>query len=121
MEGAVTMRSFTLTRQLRGKAITAAVTDTGRGVQVLLAGGDAPHIGAVGILSSDGKIAVTEFAAHREGILCRRWCCALAEAGLAPAVVSAGIHYDAATSDQIQAVIAESESLLAEAVELLHR
>ena len=55
------MHSFTLTRDFRGRSITAAVTDTGQGVQVLLSGGDTPHIGAVGVLSPDGKIPLPSF------------------------------------------------------------
>lgn len=119
MEGAARMRSFTLTRDFRGRSITAAVTDTGQGVQVLLSGGDAPHIGAVGVLSPDGKIAVTEFSAHREGVLCRQWCRAFWNAGIAPAAVSAGVHYDAAAAAEIQRVVALCESLLKETIRKL--
>lgn len=120
MEGAARMRSFTLTRDFRGRSITAAVTDTGQGVQVLLSGGDAPHIGAVGVLSPDGKIAVTEFSAHREGVLCCQWCRAFWNAGLAPAAVSAGVHYDAAAAAEIQSVMALCESLLKESIRKLN-
>lgn len=120
MEGAVEMRSFTLTRDFRGRSITAAVTDTGQGVQVLLSGGDAPHIGAVGVLSPDGKIAITEFSAHREGVLCRQWCRAFWNAGIAPAAVSAGVHYDAAAAAEIQSVMALCESLLKETIRKLN-
>ena len=114
------MHSFTLTRDFRGRSITAAVTDTGQGVQVLLSGGDAPHIGAVGVLSPDGKIAVTEFSAHREGVLCRQWCRAFWNAGIAPAAVSAGLHYDAAAAAEIQSVMALCESLLKESIRKLN-
>ena len=113
------MHSFTLTRDFRGRSITAAVTDTGQGVQVLLSGGDAPHIGAAGVLSPDGKIAVTEFSAHREGVLCRQWCRAFWNAGIAPAAVSAGVHYDAAAAAEIQSVMALCESLLKESIRKL--
>ena len=106
------MKTFHAERIFRGKSITvdAAVTDSG--VQIGLFGGDKPHIGAVGILAPDGKITVTEFEGHKEGILCQQWCEALAKAGCIPSVVSAGVHYDNASKEEIVQVVRLCNALL---------
>ena len=99
------MKTFHAERTFRGKSIMVDATVTDGGVQIGLFGGDKPHIGAVGILAPDGKITVTEFEGHKEDILCQQWCEALAKAGCAPAVVSAGVHYDKASKEEIEQIV----------------
>lgn len=99
------MKTFHAERIFRGKNITVDVTATDGGVQIGLFGGDRPHIGAVGIVNPAGKITVTQFERHKEGILCQQWCEALAKAGRAPAVVSVGIHYDNASKEEIVQIV----------------
>lgn len=108
------MKHILCERQFRGKTITAELTVTDSGVQIGLFGGDKPHIGAVGIVDPAGKITVTQFEEHREGILCQQWCKALANAGCTPAAVSAGIHYDNASKDEIRQVVRLCGELLEE-------
>lgn len=105
MEGDERVKTFHAERTFRGKRITADATVTENGVQIGLFGGDKPHIGAVGILDPNGAVAVTEFEGHKEGILCRQWCEALAKAGCTPAVVSAGVHYDKVGKEEIVQVV----------------
>lgn len=99
------MKTFHAERTFRGKNIMVDATVTDAGIQIGLFGGDKPHIGAVGILAPDGNITVTQFENHREGTLCQQWCEALAKAGHAPAVVSAGVHYDNASKEEIVQII----------------
>ena len=106
------MKHFTNEQMFRGKPITAEFTVTERGVQVSLYGGDKPHIGAVGIAAPDGKITVTQFEGHKEGILCQQWCEELFKAASRPVVVSAGIHYDNASKEEILQVVEISNVLL---------
>lgn len=106
------MKHFTHEQMFRGKPITAEITVTDCGVQVGLYGGDKPHIGAVGILDPAGKIMVTQFETHREGILCQQWCEALAKTGYTPAVVSAGVHYDKASKEEIVQIVQLCHELL---------
>ena len=106
------MKTFHAERTFRGKNIMADATVTDGGVQIGLFGGDKPHIGAVGILAPDGKITVTEFEGHKEGILCQQWCEALAKAGCAPTVVSAGVHYDNASKEEIVQIVQLCNELL---------
>lgn len=106
------MKTFHAERTFRGKIIAADATITDSGVQIGLFGGDKPHIGAVGILDPAGKIMVTQFETHREGILCQQWCEALAKAGCIPAVVSAGVHYDNASKEEIEQIVQLCHELL---------
>ena len=84
-------------------------------LQVGLYGGDTPHIGAVGIVDPDGNITVTQFEGHKEGVLCRQWCEALAKTAHCPAVVSAGVHYDQASREEILQIVRLCGELLQEA------
>ena len=74
------MKTFHAERTFRGKNIMVDATVTDGGVQIGLFGGDKTHIGAVGIVNPAGKITVTQFERHKEGILCQQWCDALAKA-----------------------------------------
>lgn len=106
------MKTFHAERTFRGKNIMVDATVTDSGVQIGLFGGDKPHIGAVGTLAPDGKITVIQFEGHREGILCQQWCDALAKAGCTPAVVSAGVHYDNASKEEIVQIVQLCNELL---------
>ena len=113
------MRRFELHRGYRGRDITALVLQTEEGVSVTLWGGDRPHIGAVGVADPDGKVTVTEFPGHKEGVVCEKWTAALAAAGYTPAVVTAGIHYDGLDKAGIEAVLILTDELLAETLRLI--
>lgn len=116
------MKRVTFCRAYREREIIADVTITESGISTLLYGGDLPHIGAVGVADGAGKIEIHQFPGHKEGLLCQSWCRRLAAAG-GPVVVSAGVHYDHATAEDIAAVVALSGELLeetAEAIASLH-
>lgn len=113
------MKTFHAERTFRGKIIAADATITDSGVQIGLFGGDKPHIGAVGVLDPAGKIMVTQFETHREGILCQQWCEALAKAGCIPAVVSAGVHYDNVGKDEIEQIVQLCDELLKDTLDNL--
>lgn len=106
------MKHIVCERQFRGKSITAELTVTNCGMQVGLFGGDKPHIGAVGIVNPAGKTTVTQFEEHREGVLCQQWCEALAKAGRIPAVMSAGVHYDNVSKEEIVQIVRLCNELL---------
>lgn len=94
-----------------GKPITAQMIMLPKGVQVLITGGDLPHIGAVAIIHPDGSFQVTEFPTHREGTVCQAWAEAFSAAGICPAVISAGIHYDGIDAQGIQGILEVSHQL----------
>lgn len=79
-----------------------------------LTGGDLPHVGAVGMIQTDGSIEIREEAGHKEGILCRIWCEALKRAGCIPLYMEAGIHYDHLPMSGILEVMKLADDLLEE-------
>ncbi len=113
------METFDFFRKYRGKDITARISILDSGIQILLTGGDLPHIGAVGVLDPDGQIAVTEFSGHKEDILCRQWLKALSDVHIMPAAMTAGIHYDDLNRSGISDVLELTDNMLHEAVRRL--
>ena len=113
------MRQYKLRRSYRGRDITALVLQMSGGVHVSLYGGDLPHIGAVGIVDTEGNCTVTEFPPHREGVVCQTWIDALSAVEIRPAVVEAGIHYDNLDNAGIRTVLSLTGELLGEALQHL--
>ncbi len=111
---------FAVTHTLMGREITARVIQLPKGIQVTLSGGDLPHIGAVSIAEPDGNISTNQFPSHREGGIAAEWAAALVNAGLAPAVVAVGIHYDNLSREGIAAVVQETQAMLAEVLARLN-
>lgn len=105
---------FCVTRTVLGAPLTARVHTLDGGVRAEVYGGTRPHIGAVSIAGPDGDIATTQFPTHRDGAVSARWAEALAAAGLRPAVVLAGIHYDGLSPDGIRQVLDATDRLLRE-------
>lgn len=84
--------------------------DTGRGVIIVLTGGESPHIGGVvvstpreslrgGAISCDS--CVIPLTAHKDHIVGQQVAEAICCATNVPVSVSAGIHVDNATSDDL--------------------
>lgn len=111
------MRQFELKRTLFGADITAQVTVLDEGVQVLIFGGTRPHIGAVSVVNRADEISTAQFPGHRDGAVSRAWAKALMEAGLHPAVVTAGIHYDQISKADICTVLELNDGLIRSALE----
>lgn len=99
-----------------GAELTARAVVLLHGVQVSLIGGTLPHTGAVSVAGPTGEVQTTEFPGHRDGVLSGRWAAGLAAAGLLPAVVAAGVHYDSITKEGIAAVCAASDTLLRQCI-----
>lgn len=83
----------------------------GEDVHVSIYGGDRAHIGAVSILSADGKIQTVCFPGHRDDAVSAPWCERLKELGAHAAVVEAGIHYDMLSKEGIAVVLAACDRL----------
>lgn len=113
------MMEFEASRECCGRMLIARALILDAGIQISVSGGDLAHIGAVSIVDPQGAVSTTEFPTHREGIVAEAWANALAEAGFRPAVVSAGIHYDGATREQIGQILAASQALLTDTLSQL--
>lgn len=112
-------REFSVIRIVFGAPITARVQPLDGGVRVEIYGGTRPHIGAVSVADSAGKITTTEFPGHREGVVAEQWAKTLAASRFRPTVVLAGIHYDGLDREGIQKVVAATEGMLTDTVEQL--
>ena len=113
------MTRFTLERELMGAPITAHVICLPSGLQVTVYGGTLPHIGAVSVAGPQGEITTRQFPTHRDGVVSENWARALSEAGYCPVVVTAGIHYDGLSREQIDRVVALTDEMLAELLDTL--
>ena len=99
---------------LLDRIVQVSVCRTECGIQVLIAGGDRLHIGAVSIVDENSNLISHVFEGHKDYVISDRWAVKLYEHFLVPVVVSAGIHYDEITPDGIKTVIEEMEKLLEE-------
>ena len=106
--------SFEKQESLFGRSIFVKMTTTDCGIQLLIAGGDLSHIGAVAIADAKGKIEVTTFEGHRETEVARKYAAGLWEKYRVPIVVSAGIHYDNATHEEIIKIVNLTNKILEE-------
>lgn len=113
------MTPFTLIRELMGNPIKAHAICLPNGLQVTVYGGTLPHIGAVSVVDPQGSIATQQFPTHRDGVVSERWAKVLSEAGYRPAVVTAGIHYDNLSREQIAEVVALTDDMLEELLHIL--
>lgn len=96
------------------KPVKILLTKTECGINVLIAGGDFTHIGAVSIVDPQGEIFTKTFENHKDHFVSEEWAEKLYEKFQVPVVVSAGIHYDNIDSTGIENVISEMKKALDE-------
>lgn len=99
------------------KPVYVEMIVTEAGIQVLVAGGDKGHIGAVSIVNPQGELVSHCFLGHKEDKITEKWANAIyAKAGVA-VVVSAGVHYNHISKEQIISVLDTTDALLSEVLE----
>ncbi len=77
-----------------GKPIHIFLSKTSWGIDVLITGGDRPHIGAVSVVDDQGHLHTQVFEGHKDDFISEEWAKTLHEQHQVPVVVSVGIHYD---------------------------
>jgi hypothetical protein len=102
---------FTDTVSLLGRELKVLAYWTGEDLHISIFGGDKAHIGAVSILSPDGRIQTICFPDHRDDAVSDLWCQRLKACGVHAAVVETGIHYDNLSKEGIAAVLAACDRL----------
>ena len=102
------------TRKVLNKDIDVIIVSTSNGINVTLAGGDVSHIGAVAIVDEKGNLSTTTFESHKETGIAENWAKKLFNKYRKPVVVSAGIHYDNISKEQIDMVVESCKSMLSE-------
>lgn len=103
-------QKITVCRTVLNSPITAEITPLDSGVHILLTGGCRSHIGAVSICGSEG-LRTIELPGHREGVVSTGWAESLHCAWEIPVTVACGIHYENASREEIQEVLAAVASL----------
>lgn len=94
------------------RAIQATVLRTPEGIQILVAGGDRPHIGAVCIMDPLGNRTSHCFPGHRDDVVAEKWAAEIYKKARTAVAVSAGIHYDRASQEQIRLILNATDALL---------
>ena len=105
-------RQYTERITLFGKEILATVTDTGKGMDVLIRGGDEGHIGAVAVGAPGEEPQVIAFPGPTEDAVCEPWAREIGKRYPFPVIVSAGIHYDGIDREQIGEVLRSLDGML---------
>lgn len=107
------------------KPITVDLFPAGKDWNVLISGGDAPHVGSVTVARPDGAGGVSlekiVLPTHKDDHVGDRYAAALAERTGHTAAVSCGIHYDGLSKEGIARVMDAMEGLLGEVCAALDR
>lgn len=111
------LQRISLSEGCLGHEIEVEITGYPYGIHVSVYGGTLPHIGAVSVADADGHVTTTQFPTHRDSVVSERWAEAFGKAGLLPAVIEAGIHFDGITQEGISQVLEVSDRLLWQAIE----
>lgn len=108
------MSNIKVCRVLFGKEITADITILDIGIIILLTGGEVTHIGALSAISQDGTMETIQFPEHKDAVVCEKWVKEVYEQVKCPVVVEAGIHYNAASKEQIIEIVRTTDHMLSE-------
>ena len=114
------IKTFSLSVSVRGREISALVILLEEGIHVSVFGGDKSHIGAVCVIDPEGICHRMQFPGHRDGVIASGWAKALSAAGYGPVTAEAGIHYNQIDPAGIDEVMAASDHLLEQVLEMLN-
>ncbi len=99
------IRKLNLTKIVRNHPIHMKVAVLDEGVNVLIAGGEHTHIGAVTMISPEGEPQSIQYPGHKDSVLADEAAKKLYEKFHCPVTVSAGVHYDDITKEEITEVV----------------
>lgn len=103
--------------ELFGYPITAEANSLDDGWDVSITGGCKTHIGAVTLAAPGEQTQTLQRVQHKDAAISRVWAETLALHWQSPVCVRCGIHYDHASSDQIQEIVAACQDLLSRLME----
>ncbi|MBO6130108.1 MAG: hypothetical protein J6P79_14630 [Pseudobutyrivibrio sp.] len=98
--------------EVLNREIKAVLVYTDNGITATVAGGDKAHIGAVTIIDESGALTTNAFPTHKESLISEKWARVLFQKFNQPVVVSAGIHYDNISKENIGVVVRQCDELL---------
>ena len=96
------------------RPVEIRISDTGSGLNILITGGDKPHIGAVSVKSPGRALETVLFPSHKDNVISDKWAVTFSEKYNAAAAVSCGIHYDNISKDEIKEVVKRMDEILEE-------
>ncbi len=108
------IRELNLAETVRNRPIYLKVTILDEGINVLIAGGEHTHIGAVSMISPQGELQSIQYPRHKDGVLADMAAQKLYEAMQCQITVSAGVHYDNITKEEIAEIVQCVEKMLAQ-------
>lgn len=113
------MKTINHTITVLNKNIEISATDTGRGVNVLIAGGESAHIGAISIARPGAETITEVFPTHKDGVISKKWADAICAKVNESVVVSCGIHYDNINIEQINQIVSATDCALSQVLDRL--
>lgn len=96
----------------KGKEIRGFLEITDHGMVAGVFGGDLSHIGAVSVVDAKGVLQTVILDGHKDYHVSNMWAERLFEKYRVPVSVSAGIHYEQITKEEIGEVLALCSQLL---------
>jgi len=87
------------------------VRSAGDDVFAIVTGGTRPHIGAIALAEPSG-VSILQASGHKDAVIAEMFAKGLHEKCGVNVCVSAGVHVDDATSEEIALLIANAKSLL---------
>ncbi len=111
--------TLTLEKSCLGRPITCRITRLDEGYHVLLTGGHSTHVGAVSTCRPGEEPDTRFFPGHKDQHISGPWAAALAEKTGQPVCVVCGIHYDDATAEDIENILAITDKLLGKLIFVL--
>lgn len=97
-----------------GKEIRAVVWVLDLGIVVMIAGGDLSHVGSVSVVNGQGELQTISFPNHKDWYIGDVWAKKIFEVAHVPVSVSAGIHYDSISAEEIRQVQEIAQDMLEE-------
>ena len=113
------MRELNLAEAVRNHPIHMKVTMLDEGINVLIAGGEHTHIGAVTMISPEGEQQSIQYPGHKDGVLADEAARKLYEKFRCPVTISAGVHYDDITKEEIAEVVQCVRKMLGQVISQL--
>lgn len=108
--------SYTVKTCVLGSEIRATVQRLDYGNCVTVFGGEMSHIGATVTADGDGVLHSIGLPGHRELEICEEWARDIYAATCAPVSVTAGVHYDGISRENLKIVIRALKELKEEVV-----
>jgi len=97
-----------------GKELFLSALYLDRGVLITITGGDKSHIGAVTVADETGVCSTICLPGHRENVITEQWAPVLYERLKEPVSITAGIHYDHVSKEEIGLILKAVGEMLEE-------